>query len=162
MWYSVEVPEAAVLRVDGRLDRHLRYQPVVTVLDPLHDEVGCGLANVSKPGAAANATAYVTPERRRHGRRRISCASPKFADNSPLGRAADAAVRFAARDVTAPAHPRQFPVRPRPPGAADDLRRAARPTDAASQVNPATAVWEFHDKVNGATRCHEGAQGRCA
>ena len=61
MWYSVAVPEAAVLRVTVVSTDTARYQPVVTILDPKHDEVACGLANDVKPGATANATAYVTP-----------------------------------------------------------------------------------------------------
>ena len=76
MWYSLDVPEAAVLRVTVVSTDPVRYQPVVNVLDPSREEVGCGLANDVRQGATANATAYVTPARRRqaadvsHPRRR--------------------------------------------------------------------------------------------
>ncbi len=60
-WYAVSVPEAAVLRVSVVSTDVARYQPVVNILDPNHDEVACGLANDLKAGSKANATAYVTP-----------------------------------------------------------------------------------------------------
>ena len=43
MWYSLSVPEAAVLRVTVVSTNAARYQPVFNVLDPFNNEVGCGL-----------------------------------------------------------------------------------------------------------------------
>ena len=146
MWYSLEVKEAAVLRVAVTATDN-RYEPVVTVLDPSRDEVGCGRANASKPGSAANATAYVTP---------MADGTPatylvrvaEFADNSASSGLPTVLVRFAARDVTAPHIRVSLPtstVAPRASATYD----ANETSDLASQVSPATARWEFHDKVNG-------------
>lgn len=155
MWYSILVPEAAVLRVAVTATDN-RYEPVVTIVDPNREEVGCGRANASKPGSAANATAYVAPK---------SDGTPtmylvrvaEFADNSASAGLPTVLVRFAARDVTAP-HIRvnyvQGAVAPGAPTTYD----ATETDDAASQVNPASARWEFHDKVNGqrVTRTRSG------
>ena len=146
MWYSILVPEAAVLRIAVTATDN-RYEPVVTIIDPNREEVGCGRANASKPGSAANATAYVTPQ---------SDGAPatylvrvaEFADNSASSGLPTVLVRFAARDVTAPHILVSLPkgtVAPRAAATYD----ANESGDAASQVNPATARWEFHDKVNG-------------
>ena len=146
MWYSIVVPEAAVLRVAVTATDN-RYEPVVTVRDPSNDEVGCGRANASKPGSAANATAYVTPK---------ADGSPatylvrvaEFADNSASAGLPTLLVRFAARDVTAPHIRVNYPQGAVAPGTPTTYD-ATETDDGASQVNPASARWEFHDKVNG-------------
>ena len=69
-------------------------------------------------------------------------------NNSPSGGLPTLTVRFAARDVTAPHIRVTFPSGAWPPG--DDppaTYDAGETTDGASQVDPSTAVWEFHDKV---------------
>ena len=101
MWYSVSVPEAAVLRVTVVSTDNARYQPVVTVLDPNHDEVGCGIANTAKTGATANATAYVTPGADNAPATYLVRVA-EVTNNSPSGGLPTLTVRFAARDVTAP------------------------------------------------------------
>jgi hypothetical protein len=148
MWYTVEVREAAVLRVTVFSTDNARYQPIVTVLDPLNDEVGCGIANVAKTGATAQATAYVTPTPSDGSPATYRIRVAQVLNNSPSGGLPIVTVRFAARDVTAPHIRVSFPseaVPPRTPRAYD----ASATTDLASGVNPMSARWEFHDKVNG-------------
>jgi hypothetical protein len=147
MWYSVAVAEASVLRVTVLSTDNARYQPVVTILDPATDEVGCGIASISKSGATANATAYVTPGLDGNpATYRIRVA--QFGNNSPSGGQPVVTVRFAGRDVTAPHIRLTFPDKTVPPGAPSTYDATAT-TDGASQVNPGSAKWEFHDKVNG-------------
>jgi hypothetical protein len=145
-WYSLAVPEAAVLRVTVVSTDTARYQPVVTILDPSRDEVACGLAATGKAGATANATAYVTP---------TSAGVPstylirvaELANNSPVTGLPTLTVRFAAQDVTAPHILVVFPTGKGgkvPPGQ-DESYDATGTTDAASGVDPTTAQWEFSD-----------------
>jgi hypothetical protein len=146
-WYSVSVPEAAVLKVTVISTDTTRYQPVVTVLAPGgQDEVACGVLAVGKAGAQANATAYVTPG----------------ADGAPatyLVRVAQVTlqspnaglpmltVRFAGRDVTPPHIIVDLPgkAQPKTPITYD----AENSFDAASGIDSLTAHWEFHEKING-------------
>jgi hypothetical protein len=149
MWYALSVREAAVLRVSVISTDNARFQPVVTVLDPLNDEVGCGIANVAKTGATANATAYVTPAADGTAATyRIRVA--QVLNNSPSGGLPVLTVRFAARDVTAPHIRVRFPSEAVAPGASAAYDATAT-TDEASQVNPGSARWEFHDKVGAST-----------
>ena len=142
MWYSISVPEAAVLRVAVTATDN-RYEPVVTVLDPNRDEVGCGRANASKPGSAANATAYVTPK---------SDGTPttylvrvaEFADNSASSGLPTVLVRFAARDVTAPHILRQLPEGTVAPGAST--------TYDASDSSDARVAGQSRDRAVGVPR----------
>jgi hypothetical protein len=144
MWYSLVVPEAAVLRVTVISSDSVRYQPVVNVLDPNRDEVGCGLANDVRQGATANATAYVTP---------LAGGAPatylvrvaEVANNSASAGLPTLTVRFAARDVTAPHIRVDYPSGKVPPQEAT-VYDANRTTDLASSVDPATAHWEFYDR----------------
>ncbi len=146
MWYSLLVPEAAVLRVTVVSTDSVRYQPVVNVLDPENEEVGCGLANDVKQGSTANATAYVTPGA--DGRAvRYLVRVAEVANNSPVGGLPTLTVRFAARDVTAP----HIVVRSQTtaaPGLSTSYD-ATDTTDDASQIDPQTARWEFHDELSG-------------
>ncbi|MDX6563112.1 MAG: hypothetical protein QOD65_2926 [Gaiellales bacterium] len=147
-WYSLSVPEAAVLRVTVVSTDPVRYQPVVNVLSPSREEVGCGLANDVRQGATANATAYVTPAADGKPQTYLIRVA-EVANNSPSGGLPTLTVRFAAQDVTAP-HIRvqqsDTTPSPRVPTTYDAL--GSNPTtDNASQVNPATALWEFHDKL---------------
>jgi hypothetical protein len=151
MWYSISVPEAAVLRVTVVSTDPVRYQPVVNVLDPSREEVGCGLANDVRQGATANATAYVIPNADGTPATYLVRVA-EVANNSPSGGLPTLTVRVAARDVTAPHIRVSFPSGTVPPGRAafyDAGQTGASPgtTDAASQVNPATARWEFHDEL---------------
>ena len=50
MWYSLAIPEAAVLRVTVLSTDTARYQPVVTILDAQRNEVACGLAAQASRG----------------------------------------------------------------------------------------------------------------
>lgn len=148
MWYTVKVREAAVLRVTVFSTDNARYQPIVTVLDPSNDEVGCGIANVAKTGATAQATAYVTPNPADGSEATYRIRVAQVLNNSPSGGLPIVTVRFAGQDVTPPHIRVTFPseaVPPRTPRAYD----ASATTDTASGVNFASAVWEFHDKVNG-------------
>lgn len=143
MWYSIAVPEAAVLRVTVLSSDSVRYQPVVNVLDPRYEEVGCGLANDVRQGATANATAYVTPNADGTPATYLVRVA-EVVNNSASGGLPTLTVRFSARDVTAPHILVDFPRVPPPgePRAYDGTET----TDAASQINPITAKWEFHDK----------------
>jgi hypothetical protein len=147
MWYSLLVPEAAVLRVTVVSTDPVRFQPVVNVLTPAREEVGCGLANDVRQGSTANATAYVTPDIEGQPQRYLIRVA-EVANNSPSGGLPSLTVRFAAQDVTPP-HIRvaQSDTTPAPGASTTYDALGSNPTtDDASQVNPATAVWEFHDK----------------
>ena len=144
-WYTVSVPEAAVLRVSVVSTEVARYQPVVTILDPQHDEVACGLANDLKAGSKANATAYVTP---------LPDGTPatyqvrvaQVATNSPNFGLPTLTVSFAGRDVTPPHIQVDLPsgkVQPKVSATYD----ASDTTDKASGVNALSAHWVFHDKT---------------
>ena len=145
MWYSLPVPEAAVLRVTRRLDR-----PGALPARRQHarpgrmSEVGCGLANDVKPGATANATAYVTPAADGTPQTYLVRVA-EVAQQLPVGRPAHADRALRRRDVTPPHIRVCSPEATAAAGCPDDLRRPSRTTDKASQVNPATALWEFHD-----------------
>jgi hypothetical protein len=147
MWYSLEVKEASVLRVTVVSTDPVRFQPVVNVLSPSREEVGCGLANDVRQGATANATAYVTPAADGKPQTYLIRVA-EVTNNSPSGGLPTLTVRFAAQDVTPP-HIRvrasDSTPAPRVPTTYDAM--GSNPTtDDASQVNPATAVWEFHDE----------------
>ncbi len=118
--------------------------------------MGCGRANASRPGSAANATAYVTPNADGTPATYLVRVA-EFADNSASSGLPTVLVRFAARDVTAP-HIRVKFEGTVAPGASTTYD-ASDTDDAASQVNPASARWEFHDKVNGrdVVRTREGS-----
>jgi hypothetical protein len=144
IWYQMVVPEASVLRVTVVSTDATRYQPVVSIIDPSNQEVGCGLANDVKQGATANATAYVTP---------LPDGSPatylirvaQVTNNSQSGGLPMLTVSFAAKDVTAPHIIVTVPsgkVPPRTPAEYD----ASGTTDLASGVDPTTAKWEFRDE----------------
>ena len=82
MWYTVEVPEAAVLRVTRDLDRPGALSAGREHPDPGTEEVACGLANDVKQGSTANATAYVSPGT--EGKPRPTCVRvAEVANNSP-------------------------------------------------------------------------------
>lgn len=152
IWYSISVPEAAVLRVTVVSTDPVRFQPVVNVLDPSREEVGCGLANDVKQGATANATAYVTPNPTDGTPATYLVRVAEVANNSPVGGLPTLTVRFAARDVTAPHIRVSFPSSTVPPGQgavydAGPTGSSLGTTDTASQVNPASARWEFQDKL---------------
>ena len=150
MWYSIPVPEAAVLRVSVISTDTARYQPVVTILDSKFDEVACGVAAIGKPGATANATAYVTPTVDATGAVAPQTYLVRVAqvlNNTPSAGLPIVTVRFAGRDVTAPhvtvAKPDRVQPRTRVVYSGDAT------TDGASKVDPSTALWKFFDKVNG-------------
>ena len=151
MWYSISVAEASVLRVTVVSTDPVRFQPVVNVLDPARDEVGCGLANDVRQGATANATAYVTPNADGTAATYLVRVA-EVANNSPSGGLPTLTVRFAARDVTPPHIRVSLPsgtVAPDQPASYDagQTGSSAGTTDTASQVNPLTARWEFNDKL---------------
>jgi hypothetical protein len=146
MWYSVSVPEASVLRVSVISTDTSRYQPVVTILDPLHEEIACGVAALGKPGATANATAYVTPPADPAQKYLVRVA--QVLNNSASGGLPGLTVRFAGRDVTPP-HiivPTPDEVQPNTQVAytADDPQSPS--TDLGSDIDRSTARWEFYDK----------------
>jgi hypothetical protein len=145
MWYSVSVPEASVLRVSVISTDTSRYQPVVTILDPLHEEIACGVAALGKPGATANATAYVTPPPDPAQKYLVRVA--QVLNNSASGGLPSLTVRFAGRDVTPP-HiivPTPDEVQPKTPVAytADDPQSPS--TDLGSDIDRSSARWEFYD-----------------
>ncbi|MDX6631272.1 MAG: hypothetical protein QOH00_3518, partial [Gaiellales bacterium] len=145
MWYSVSVPEASVLRVSVISTDTSRYQPVVTILDPLHEEIACGVAALGKPGATANATAYVTPPADPAQKYLVRVA--QVLNNSASGGLPGLTVRFAGRDVTPP-HiivPTPDEVQPNTQVAytADDPQSPS--TDLGSDIDRSTARWEFYD-----------------
>jgi hypothetical protein len=145
MWYRLAVPEAAVLRVTVVSTDSVRFQPVVSVLDPSFNEVACGLANDAKQGSTANATAYVTPALDGTPATYLVRVA-EVVNNSPVSGLPMLTVRFAARDVTPPRILVDFPsdkVQPRVTQTYD----ASGTLDAASQVNASTAHWVFHDKT---------------
>jgi hypothetical protein len=58
MWYSMNVPEASVLTVQLKSSAVGRYQPVVTIINSLNQELACGLGGDdpnTDPGALASA-----------------------------------------------------------------------------------------------------------
>ena len=145
-WYSVTVPEAAVLKVTVISTDTTRYQPVVTVLDPNNDEVACGVLAVGKAGAQANATAYVTPG--------ADGASATYAVRvaqvtlqSPNAGLPMLTVRFAGRDVTPPHIVVDLPGKAQPK--TPITYSADNSFDNASQIDPLTAHWEFQERING-------------
>ena len=151
MWYTVSVPEAAVLRVTVVSTDTARYQPVVTVLDPgSNDEVACGLA-AARQGRAPR------PTRRPTSRRRRPTATPGDVSRArgpghqqlPLGGLPTLTVRFAGTRRDAAAHRRRRSPGKVQPEAADALqRRRARRTSPPRSIRQ-TAHWEFHEKING-------------
>ena len=150
IWYYVDVPEAAVLRVTVISTDTARYQPEVTILDSNSNELACGVAAIGKPGATANATAYVTPAIDAAGGtspQRYLVRVAQVSNSSPSAGLPVITVRFAGRDVTAPhiyvASPDR--VQPRTPVAYSALQT----TDGASQVDLSSAQWTFFDKING-------------
>jgi hypothetical protein len=152
MWYSVAVPEAAVLKVTVISTDTSRYQPVVTILDPMYAEVACGVAAIGKAGATANATAYVTPNADATPTTDATPATylvrvAQVLNNSASAGLPNLTVRFAGRDVTAPHIVVHSPgtVQPKTPTVYD----AGETRDAASGVDPASAQWKFADVING-------------
>jgi hypothetical protein len=149
MWYSLEVKEASVLRVTVVSTDPVRFQPVVNVISPLNEEVGCGLANDVRQGATANATAYVTPTPDGKPQTYLIRVA-EVANNSPSGGLPSLTVRFAAQDVTAPhvhvAESGKTTPAPGVPTTYDALGKNPT-TDDASQVDPGSAEWEFHDEL---------------
>ena len=143
MWYALTVSEASVLRVSVISTDTARYQPVVTVLAG-NDEIACGVAALGRPGATANATAYVTPMTDATGIRSpdLSGARGPGAQQHPPRRPADAhrALRGTRRDP-APDR-RELPGGPcsRGPGR---LRRLS--TDHGSNIDSASPTWRFYD-----------------
>jgi hypothetical protein len=144
MWYSVSVPEAAVLRVTVTSTDTTRYQPVVTVLDPgRQDELSCGVLAVGKAGATATATAYVTPGI--DGKPALYLVRvAQVTLQSPSGGLPTLTVRFAGRDVTPPhiivnsegtAEPKT--------GVTYD---ALDSSDGGSGIDSTSAHWEFYDR----------------
>jgi hypothetical protein len=148
-WYSLAVPEAAVLRVTVVSTDTARYQPVVTILDPARDEVACGLAATGKAGATANATAYVTPTAEGVPATYLVRVA-ELANSSPVSGLPTLTVRFAAQDVTAPHIFVNVPSGKVAPGK-DVPYDATGTTDAASGVDPTTAQWEFSDRTRDGT-----------
>jgi hypothetical protein len=147
MWYSVSVPEAAVLRVTVISTDTTRYQPVVTVLAPgLQDEVACGVLAVGKAGATATATAYVTPAA--DGTPAVYIVRiAQVTLQSPSAGLPILTVRFAGRDVTPPHIVVRSPakVQPKTP----IVYNADETTDMASGIDGTTAHWEFTESING-------------
>lgn len=150
-WYALSVPEASVLRVNVVSTDTARYQPVVTVLDGERNEIACGVAALGKPGALATATAYVTPTTSASGGITPQVYLVRVAqvlNNTPLGGLPMLTVRFAGRDVTPPLIAVSSPGGPVQPGAPADYD-ASKSTDSGSNIDTATAVWVFHDSLNG-------------
>lgn len=144
IWYQIAVPEAAVLRVTVLSTQPSRFQPVVSVLSPANEEVGCGLANDLTVGATANATAYVTPNADGTPATYLIRVA-EVANNSQSGGLPMLTVSFAGQDVTAP-HIRVLGDAGKvAPGQPTDYD-ANGTTDLAAGVDPTTAHWEFHDK----------------
>ena len=147
MWYSVSVPEAAVLRVTVISTDTTRYQPVVTVLAPgMQDEVACGVLAVGKAGATATATAYVTPAA--DGTPAVYIVRiAQVTLQSPSAGLPILTVRFAGRDVTPPHIVVRSPakVQPKTP----IVYNADETTDMASGIDATTAHWEFTERING-------------
>jgi hypothetical protein len=143
-WYTVSVPEAAVLRVSVVSTDVARYQPVVNILDPNHDEVACGLANDLKAGSKANATAYVTPAPDGSAATYLVRVAEVNNSSSSLG-LPTLTVSFAGRDVTPPYVRVTSPSRVQPGVSA--RYDATESSDQASLVNQPSARWVFHDKT---------------
>jgi hypothetical protein len=158
MWYSVSVPEAAVLRVTVISTDTTRYQPVVTVLAPGgQDEVACGVLAVGKAGATATATAYVTPGA--DGAAAVYVVRvAQVTLQSPSAGLPILTVRFAGRDVTPPHIIVRSPSKTQPktatPYAADDARLPT--TDAGSGIDATSAHWEFYDKSTTVPKTRDG------
>ena len=150
MWYSISVPEAAVLRVTVVSTDPARYQPVVSVLDP-GARRGRLRARERRQGGRHGQCDGVRHAQRTTARPRpISCASPRWRNNSPSGGLPTLTVRFAARDVTPPHIRVHAPVGRRRTRRADDLRRRSdcdATDDASRRRIRRRAHWEFHDKL---------------
>jgi hypothetical protein len=143
-WYSLLVPEAAVLRVTVVSTDTARYQPVATIVDPGRNELACGLAATGKAGATANATAYVTPAADGTPATYLIRVA-ELGNNSPVGGLPTLTVSFAAKDVTPPHIGVRFPSGKVPPQKKVPYD-ASKTTDLASGIDAAAATWEFHDK----------------
>jgi hypothetical protein len=146
MWYSVLVPEAAVLRVSVVSTDPVRYQPFVSILDPNNDEVSCGLANDVKVGSKATATAYVTPNVLDGTAATYRVRIANVNANTPSGGLPTLTVSFSGRDVTPPHIIVDLPSGKVQPGVSATYD-AMNTSDAASLVNSASAHWVFHDKT---------------
>jgi hypothetical protein len=152
VWYSVSVPEAAVLRVTVASTNNARYQPLVTILDSTPSEVACGLASTVVAGATATATAYVTPNA--DGTAATYLIRVANALNStPSGGLPTVTVAFAGRDVTPPHIKVIFPSGKVPPGVSETYD-ASQSYDYASGLNGSIARWEFYDSKNDAQAPH--------
>ncbi|MDX6537133.1 MAG: hypothetical protein QOD37_1474 [Gaiellales bacterium] len=147
MWYAVSVPEASVLKVTVISTDTTRYQPVVTILAPgLQDEVACGVLAVGRAGATANATAYVTPSA--DGTPAIYYVRiAQVTLQSPSAGLPVVTVRFAGRDVTPPHIVVSGPTTAQPKNSATYTAEAS--TDLGSDIDTASAEWQFQDRVNG-------------
>jgi hypothetical protein len=157
-WYTVQVPEAAVLKVTVISTDTARYQPVVTVLAPGgQDEVACGVLAVGKAGATANATAYVTPMPDGTAATYIVRIA-QVTLQSPFSGLPMLTVRFAGRDVTPPHIIVRSPSKVQPKTAtlysADDPRSPS--TDDGSEIDQASAHWEFFDKSETVAKTRDG------
>jgi hypothetical protein len=135
-----------VLRVTVLSTDTARYQPVVTILDSSNGEVSCGVAALGRPGAAASATAYVTP---------LNATTPQVylvrvaqvMNSSPSGGLPTLTVRVAGRDVTAPHIVVTSPGTVQPKSAT--VYDAEQTSDAASGVDRSSAHWQFYDHIDG-------------
>ena len=158
MWYSLQVKEAAVLRVTVVSTDPVRFQPVVNVISPAQEEVGCGLANDVRQGATANATAYVTPAADGKPQTYLIRVA-EVANNSPSGGLPSLTVRFAAQDVTPPHIRVSQSGKRRRAGCADDLRRARQTTRRRLAGESGDRALGLPRQAAGWTRRHEVTPG---
>jgi hypothetical protein len=143
LWYVVDVPEPAVLKVtvtSGNVDR---FQPVVSIYQPTtvsptaDDEVGCGLGGTNSrtdPSAVAAAYAY-------QGKHLIRVA--QAVNTPPLAGQPAVTISVTARDVKPPKITIAAPGKIVAPGRA--AKYTAKVDDLGAQVAWSTISWNFCD-----------------
>jgi hypothetical protein len=138
LWYSVDVPESAVLRITVHSDIIERFQPVVSIYGPGGDEVACGLAGPnSRTNPDAEATTYA-------GKGKYIIRVAQAVRNLPDAQGQPGVtIKVFARDVNPPDITIVAPRRVATPNVA--ARYTASVADDGAHVNWNTMKWYFCD-----------------
>jgi hypothetical protein len=147
LWYSVNIPsgQAADIRITVQSDDPSRYQPVVTIIDPVAQrELACGLESVNGTSTTmASATAYVTGASPAGSTYYIRVA--EVDDNGPQGAGPELVLNAYGLDHTPPAISIKAPASITGPKQQQLTFDPGGTTDGLSGVDWTTAHWHFHD-----------------
>jgi hypothetical protein len=144
MWYSVQIPQPAVLTVSLATapTGSAQYQPIVSIFDPSGREVACGLGgNNGTTTASAVASAYVSGST-------SSAYLVRIASNVPVrgstGDLPSLALSAYLTDVTPPAIRVGIPAKIIGPHKTWTFDASAS-SDLGSEIDWSTAVWTFYE-----------------